>query len=100
MREIRFNHNYKKLHNQKTAVLAQTGAIKGNTISKEFIDYDTDRKFKINRKGNYLYLLFIGDKMIPFTTLRKLNIENVKKYVGREGDFFNVVIEEQKWKRE
>lgn len=66
--EIVFNHNYKKLHNQKTAVLAQTGAIKGKTITDDFIDYDTDRNFKINRKGNYLYLLFIGEKMIPFTT--------------------------------
>ena len=94
--EIVFNHNYKKLHNQKTVVLVQTGAIKGKTITDDFIDYDTDRKYKINRKGNYLYLIFIGEKMIPFTTLRKLNIENVKKYVGREGEFFNVVIEEQK----
>lgn len=96
MQEIRFNNNYKKLHNQKTAVLAQTGAIKGNTIPEDFVEYDTDRKYKINRKGNYLYLLFIGEKMIPFTTLRKLNIENVKKYVGREGDSFNIVIKEQK----
>ena len=33
--------------------------------------------------------------MIPFTTVRKLNIENVKKYVGYEGDYFDIVIEEK-----
>jgi hypothetical protein len=95
IKEINFNHNYKKLHNQTKAVLIQTAILKGKNIQKEFIDYDTDDQYKINKKEDYLYLVFVGDKMIPFTTLRKLNIENIKKYVGYEGDYFDVVVEEK-----
>lgn len=95
MHEIRFKHNYKKLHNQTKAVLIQTAILKGENIPKEFIEYDTDNKYKLNEKEDYLYLVFVGIKMIPFTTVRKLNIENVKKYVGYEGDYFYIVIEEE-----
>lgn len=96
MQQIKFNHNYKKLHNQKTALLVHTRIKTGKQLNEEFIKYDTDNKYKIDEKQKYLILYFQGNKFIPFTTLRKLNIENVKKYVGREGDFFNVVVEEQK----
>jgi len=95
MKEIRFNRNYKKLHNQKKAVLIQTATVKGENIQKEFVKYDTDFLFEFDKKETYLLLIFVGDKMIPFTTLRKLNIENVKQYVGYEGDYFDIVIEEE-----
>ena len=95
MKQIIFNHNFKKLHNQKKAVLVQAAIIKGINIHKEFSYYDTDKKYKINKNEDYLFLIFVGDKMIPFATVRKLNIENVKKYVGYEGDYFDIVIEEK-----
>ena len=98
MKQIIFNHNFKKLHNQKKAVLIQTATIKGVNVQKEFIDYDTDKKYKINKNEDYLFLVFVGDKMIPFTTIRKLNIKNVKKYVGYEGDYFDIVIQEKEEK--
>lgn len=95
IKEINFDHNYKKLHNQTKAVLIQTAILKGVNIPKEFIKYDTDNKYELKENEDYLYLVFVGDKMIPFTTVRKLNIENVKKYVGYEGDYFYIVVEEK-----
>lgn len=55
MQEIKFNHNYKKLHNQTSAGLVYVGIL-----------------------------------------IRKLNKENIEKYVGREGKIFKIVVEEQK----
>ena len=95
MKEIKFNKNYKKLHNQKTACLIQTAVVKGIDIPKDFIEYDTDNSYKINKRATYLLLVFVGNKIIPFTTLRKLNIENVKKYIGHEGDYFDIIVEEE-----
>lgn len=80
MQEIRFNHNYKKLHNQKTAYLIYTYVVVGKELSKEYIKYDTDGKYKIEDEQEYLQLFFIGNKGIPFSTLRKYNYENRQKY--------------------
>lgn len=98
MKQIIFNHNFKKLHNQKKAVLIQTATVKGENIQKEFVKYDADFLFEFDKKETYLLLIFVGDKMIPFTTLRKLNIENVKEYIGYEGDYFDIVIQEKEEK--
>lgn len=50
MQEIKFNRNYKKLHNQKTALLVYTRIKTGKQLNEEFIKYDTDNKYKINEK--------------------------------------------------
>lgn len=94
MQEIKFNHNYKKLHNQKIALLVHTRIKTGKQLNEEFIKYDTDNKYKINEKQKYLILYFQGDKFIPFTTLRKFNKENIWKYNLMEK--YKIVVEEQK----
>lgn len=100
--EIVFNHNYKKLHNQTSAGLVYIGILKsGNNFSKEFkefIEYDTEGQYKIEEDTTYLFLVFVGNNYFPFTTLRKLNKENIEKYVGREGKIFKIAVKEQKWK--
>lgn len=97
IKEINFDHNYKKLHNQHIAVLINVAAVDGANMKnkKGFVKYDTDGKYEIDEKEKYLYLVFVGINMIPFTTLRKNNLENVEKYVGAEGDYFKIVIEEK-----
>lgn len=50
MKQIIFNHNFKKLHNQKKAVLIQTATVKGENIQEDFIKYDTDFLFEFNKK--------------------------------------------------
>lgn len=96
MKEIRFNHNYKKLHNQKTARLLSADFFYGKDLHKDFIEYDTEGQYKIEKDTTYLFLVFVGNNFFPFTTLRKLNKENIYKYVGCEGKIFNIVVEEQK----
>lgn len=80
MEQIKFNRNYKKLHNQNKAKLIRVGEIQGKDLCKEFVEYDTDNKYPIELNQFYLILYFIGNKLIPFTTLRKLNDNNLHYY--------------------
>lgn len=93
MNIIKFNRNYKKLHNQKRAELVYKCFVSGDEFKKEFIEYDTDNKYKIDKKGLYIYLLFVGNKGIPFTTLRTKNIDNEIKYANAIGTEFKIIIE-------
>ena len=95
MKEIKFNRNYKKLYNQKKAVLVERLVVYPEELSQEFISFDTDGKYKLNMKQCYLVLYFIGNKKIPFTTLRKYNEENVKKYFNSIGEVFKITVEEE-----
>lgn len=94
MQEIKFNHNYKKLHNQKEAELTCLWIRLGADLHKDFIEYDTDGKYEIDKNKKYLVLWLIGDKLIPFTTLRTFNKENLEKYSLH--DRYKIVVEEQK----
>ncbi len=99
MKEIKFSRNYKKLYNQKKAVLIERFIVYPEELSKEFLDFDTDGgKYKLNMKQCYLVLYFIGDKKIPFTTLRKYNEENTSKYFNSVGEIFKIVVEKEKTK--
>ena len=95
MKEIKFNRNYKKLHNQKYAKLIFVALFYGKNLSKDFIEYDTDGKYKIEPETEYIYLCFMGNKMIPFTTLRKNTPENWEKYVKNQ-EQVKIVIEGKK----
>ena len=91
MEEIKFNRNYKKLHNQTSAELIYYDFKSGAEFHKEFIEYDTDNRYEIDKTQEYLFLVFIGNKDIVFTTLRKANTENLLKYVlGRK---YKIVVE-------
>ena len=94
MFSIAFNHNYKKLYGQKKAKLIWVGIVSGKKLSKKFIQYDTDGKYKIDRKQDYIFMVFLGKEGIPFTTLRKWNRENKNKYLFSQDVNFDVVVEE------
>lgn len=91
---LKFNHNYKKLHGQKKARLVWIGIVKGKDLSKKFIEYDTDGKYNIDRKQNYIFMIFLGTEGIPFTTVRKFNRENRNKYLFAQDVVFDVIVEE------
>lgn len=91
---IKFCKNYSKLHNQTMATLVYVRLKMGKDLNKEFIEYDTDNEYQIEENQRYLILYFVGNKLIPFTSLRKLNQDNLLKYV--EGEIYNIVVEEQK----
>lgn len=94
MNIIRFNRNYKKLHNQKRATLLRVDFIEGEDLHKDFIEYDTEGKYQIDKSKEYMRLIFIGNKGIPFATLRKNNDENRIKYISLEAKTkFKIVVE-------
>lgn len=80
---IKFNNNFKKLHNQTKAKIIN---IEFNYLSKlddEFIKIDTEMdngKFYKLEEGFYMILTFIGNKGISFRTLRKYTATKLKSY--------------------
>lgn len=74
MEKIKFSKEYVKLHGQKTAELVDVRRITiDDSTPKELIEYDTTAtdgtKYKLGT-GKYLQLIFVGDKGIPFCTIR------------------------------
>ena len=81
--KIVFRNNFRKLGSQKYCYCLRIMELNVNKklkSTKDFLKYDTEPYDFPIKNGNYLYLLFIGDKGIPFTTLRKNNEENKEKY--------------------
>lgn len=93
-----FNKNYTKLHGQSIAVLLTITEVEitdKTFLSYDYIDflkYDIEPYVPNFDKGKYLHLSLLGDKGIPFTTLRKNNEENRKKYIRNK--FYKIKIEE------
>lgn len=94
MNEIKFSKSYKKLHNQNKATLLWLSIVQGAELHPNFIEYDTDGKYQIKQEQKYIMLVFLGINGIPFTSLRKFNDENVRRFVGKENQEFDVVVEE------
>lgn len=84
MDQLRFKYYYPKLHHQNTAILIYAGILHIVPSDYDFIEYDC--KYIYNIYGDYsyydvpappmLFLVFVGNKGIPFTTMRKYNDEN------------------------
>ena len=100
MKEIKFNDDYPKLHGQKTATLVAVTRIKIDTEKdKELLEYDTkksDGTYYEIKNGLYMQLIFLGDKAIPFCTLRSaLPAHKVEQYKTQIGRPFKIVIEKE-----
>lgn len=91
---VKFNHNYSKLHNQTSGFLIWVDVVHMSDLfpSEETIAYDTDGKYPFEMNKDYLQLVFLGDKDIPFTTYRELNETNKNKYHNHIGEVFNFEI--------
>lgn len=96
MLEIKFSKNYKKLHNQNKATLLWLTVGKAIELHPDFIEYDTEGQYEIKNDQKYILLVFLGINGIPFTSLRKFNDENVKRFVGKENQEFKIIVEEEK----
>ncbi len=107
MREIKFSHSYEKLKRNSVkgfgewedtteAKLLDVIPINLETLSKTFLEYDTDGgKYKLPKKGAYLMLIFQKTVNNIFTTLRRQTPEKEKYYRENIGNFFNVIVEKQ-----
>jgi hypothetical protein len=99
MNRIKFSHNYPKLWNQKEAFLVNIQVIDDNDLSGncDLIEYDTkisEGNYYPLPKGKKLHLTFIGDKWIPFCTIRRFTEQKAKYYRELKGKYFKIVIEE------
>ena len=91
--EIKFNSKYPKLFGQTKAKLILVEKVYHMSLSKDFIKYDTQKLdgsyYELNNV-TYTKLTLIGNKGIPFTTLRNDNKESF--YLDRLNNFFDIVI--------
>ena len=65
-------------------------------LHPDFIEYDTEGQYEIKKEQKYIMLVFLGIKGIPFTSLRKFNDENAARFVGKENQEFEIIVEEEK----
>lgn len=92
MEKIKFSKEYPKLHGQVTAKLIGIEFIKPSDfpLNQDLLDYDTkaiDGSYYPLPKNQYLQLIFLGNKKIPFCTIRRFTIEKgiyYRKLIGKE----------------
>ena len=109
MNQIKFSHNYPKLHNQNKATLLDVRIISYYHLHSDLIDYDTRYHFNERKdhhgtiqdydegyyqlpKTNLIHLTFIGNKLIPFCTLRRHTTQKFSYYKNKIGEEFSIVI--------
>ena len=97
--EIKFSKNYPKLWGQTTAKLIAVEDINiDENTNKDLLEYDTkanDGSYYELKKGKYIQLIFLGNKNIPFCTIRSAygKMGNKKEYYqAKVGETFNIVI--------
>lgn len=106
MNNIKFSHNYPKLWNQEEAKLLDVIKLIAQTLPEELIQYDTyyfdDKKiirnYKLPDRGFLLQLIFIGNKAIPFCTIRRHTEKKEIYYKSKIGERFNIIIKKTKEK--
>lgn len=111
---IGFCHNYQKLHGQTRATLLRVFSIRSEQLCPSFIEYDTRyivdpgigvcsedivKYFQIP-PGECIVLVFLGEKNIPFTTVRKYTERKFNLFNALVGRDFDVVVRPHKNKGE
>lgn len=89
---IGFSHRYPKLHGQTSARLISIELCERNELSPDFIIYDTsyDGGLYPLSPGRYMVLVFLGNKLIPFTTVRPWTKSKYLYYKGGIGSEFEI----------
>lgn len=98
MNNIQFAKDFNKLHGQTSAELVDVRlvdtALMLPTDFDELYKYDckaTDDSFyPLNKDKTYTMLVFIGNRNIPFSTLR--NRDKYKYYMNHIGCIFNIEV--------
>jgi hypothetical protein len=108
MNEIKFSHNYPKIWGQKEATLILIRVLDAKAVqnNKDLLEYDTRYDlpdyspdffdelvyYPLPKTGKLIQLIFIGDKDIPFCTIRRHTPEKEKYYDSKLGYKFAIVI--------
>ena len=101
MKMIHFSSDYQKLWNQRKAKLIFVKVVRLERLSKDFLEYDTkinqkEEYYKLSKEGKMIQLTFLGDKEIPFCTLRRYTPERYANYLKNIGKVFTIKIGEEK----
>ena len=86
MNKIRFSHNYPKLWYQSEAQLLAVLKIDSTEFNADLMEYDTkncDDGFYPLQQGKYIQLIFLGNKRIPFCTIRSYNSNKFEYYKSK-----------------
>ncbi len=116
MNQIKFSHSgYTKLHGQTSGRLIWIEIRDRKELCEEFVEYDTvykisgayveckgdDEEYYPLPSGKLIVLVFLGDKLIPFSTVRRWtpmkNADGLNKeewYRSKIGEQFEIVIKE------
>ena len=90
---VMFNHDYSKLRGQRSGFLCYATIFHvGDKFPEEAYQYDTDGLWEFKPNTDYIQLVFLGDKEIPFTTYRNDNPDNRDKYFNHIGEVFEFVV--------
>lgn len=94
MNEIRFSHNYPKLWNQKKAELIAVREINSKDFNIDLLEYDTKYHggYYPLKEGDYIQLIFLGDKHIPFCTIRPYSQQKENYYQDSINMIFDIVV--------
>ena len=64
---VKFNHDYSKLRGQRSGFLCYATIYHvGDKFPDEAYQYDTDGEWEFKPNTDYIQLVFLGDKEIPF----------------------------------
>lgn len=99
MTTIKFAKNFLKLHGQTSAQLVAVRlldtALMSPTDFKEMYEYDAKADdgsyYPLNKDKTYTQLIFVGNKNIPFATLR--NKDKHIDYMNSIGWVYNIEVE-------
>jgi len=94
MNQIKFSKEYRKLHRQKFATLLKVTQLGYPQLHADLIEYDTralDGSYYPLPKTMLLHLTFLGDKEIPFCTIRRHTTKKWGYYKSLEGQEFKII---------
>lgn len=102
MKKIKFSHLYNKLRGidlSKPVKLIDLILIRGDSISKDFIEYDTEywhdgikKNYPLNLSVEHILLFFKDDKGLLFTTIRRKTDRKLEYYKSNLGKLFQLEI--------
>jgi len=91
--KLKFSKRYAKLWGQEAAELIYMRILDSENIDSDLLEYDTktlDGTYYKLPKGRLIQLFFIGDKGIPFCTIRRYTPEKYKYYGKNVGEIFEI----------
>ena len=108
MLKIRFSHSYPKLWGQTSGRLLAVELLDAKEVQKneDLLEYDTKYSYTddmerqwynfydLPKSGKLVQLIFLGNKGIPFCTLRPDHHGKFSYYTDKIGQEFEIVVQE------